>query len=317
MGHQLTPARGLTPDDFITTTPKKKETMTPGLETTFELPQVGFTSEFIPLEDPFGVEIPSSTSLLEAVLSDYENSSLKQFTSIHLDHKTAEPGVQINYELLNQMISVPKRMPEAYITAFKALATARVRYFAAYQVYLAEKRTTADSFAMGKLLHQRQQDMRANPEIYSGNFVMKTQDALQRSHDEFARQKQRFQVCKGGLIKCMNEFIHMKAVVVPYINRLKEAFVELQRRCKKKKEDERLERERVKKEMIEKKKLAMEKLRRAKAEKAALRQDAATQARMAAEAQAWAAYLARSKRRREEETVPSDSRGEKRVNMGY
>ncbi|KAF3482881.1 uncharacterized protein GIQ15_02205 [Arthroderma uncinatum] len=319
MDHPSTPQRRSSPEDFLGITPKRKETMTPGLQK-FELPQVAFTSEFIPLEDPFGDEIPPSISLAEAIWSDYERSTCKEITSIHIDRQSAEPGPQINYEVLNQMIvNIPKRMPDAYAAAFKALANTRVRYFAAYQVLLAEKRTTADSFAMGKLLHMKQIRLQLDPATYGGELAAKNKEAVKKCFEECVKLKQRFEVCKEGLIRCMKEFIQMKAVVIPYIARLREGYVEIQRRHNLQKESERIEREKLEKERLEKKRAARANFLKEKAKKtaAALKEDSVTQARKAFEAQAWADYLARNKRLREDGTEVCHGRGGKRVNLGH
>ncbi|KAM5465621.1 hypothetical protein MauCBS54593_006396 [Microsporum audouinii] len=321
MSSQLTPERYTAMDILFANTPKKEEKkkdeiVMPGLEPKLEISQISFTSEFIPLEDAFGDQIPAKVPLSEVIWNDHQASTCRITSSVELDSQTAEPGPSINYDMLNKMIiNVPRRMPDTYVKAFQILALTRVRYLAAYQVFMEEKRNTTDSFATGKILFDKKLHIHRNPTLYSKSVAAENEAALRKIFTECAKLKEQFEEYRRNLMRSIYELIRVKGLAMPYIVRLRAAYLEVQRQCQEQKERERLEKVRLENEKNEKKRLAREKTRRENAQKVALKEDAATKARKALEAEAWAAYLAKSKRQREEGEA-DHSRGAKRVNLG-
>ncbi|EFQ99948.1 hypothetical protein MGYG_02956 [Nannizzia gypsea CBS 118893] len=286
---------------------KTKQKQIPGLETGYYASQRSFTSEFVPLERPFGGEVPATIPLSEVIWRDYENGTHAVLNPIRIDMQSGEPGHNINYEFLNKMIvNAPRALPDAFTNAFQVLAIARIRYYATHESYRKTKTALIESVATSQLLHNKHMDIDANPGHYGPNAAENTNSTLKKCIAECNELERQFEKSSASLKFHAAAFVKAKNDAGPFMAKLKEAYRKMQEDYLKAKEAKRLqlekaENEKRQKAKAEKEKLAKQKLTRDKVVKARRqRADAAAKAHMELNARSWAEYLATRKRLKEE-----------------
>ncbi|EGD88527.1 hypothetical protein H112_03446 [Trichophyton rubrum D6] len=307
---------------------KKKQKVVPGLEPEYFASQESFTSEYFPLEGPFGGKVPATVPLAAVIWRDYcDGTHLlldNDKNKIKISMDSGEPGIQFKYKCLNAMIiNFPKGLPENFADVFAELAAARVRYFATHEVYRKEKRALEESDAITQQLHMKQRDIHSNPGYYEPNAAENNSIALKECVAECEYQRGHFENRKNSLVSSAQLFMEAKEKAMPFVVRLqkfyadmKEAYSKAKEAEAKRLEQEKAEKERRQKAIAEKEKLAKQKRSRDRVVKERRqRTDAATKARLDHDARAWAEYLARSERMRNGANDAAKQHGGKQVNL--
>lgn len=183
--------------------------------------RASFTSDVVPTERPFGNVITNNSITAEAIFDYWEATNCPNIKSIPVDRDSGEPGPIIKYDLLTKLLDRPKnRLSEEVKGVFRALKHARSRYFAGYEIYFAEQRSRNDLYAERSKLIAKGHEIQFNPERFGENALRANTLEKERNYRECMETVARYRMYGGGLARCAHEFVTAKIATVPHINKL-------------------------------------------------------------------------------------------------